>query len=252
MSSVSVRRVSLRFPLYGVDARSLKKHLAKVTVGGRLGRGRSGPSHITALEEVSFELRSGERLGLVGHNGSGKTTLLRTLAGAYEPDEGEVEIHGRRASLLDLSLGIDPTATGFDNIFLRGRLAGLSNQEIERRLDDIVAFSGLGPFLAMPLKTYSAGMQARLAFAVTTAVDAEILLMDEWLAVGDAEFQAAAQERLSRLIEQSSILVLASHDLNLLAAHCNCAIVMDAGRASPKMPISELAQYLQGHTSTPH
>ncbi|MDB5468218.1 MAG: transporter, ATP-binding subunit, partial [Phenylobacterium sp.] len=128
--SISCRDLTLRFPVYGVDAKSLKKHLANVTVGGRLGSSTRA-TEVTALSHLNLELKAGDRLGLIGHNGSGKTTLLRALSGAYEPDEGQVEVRGRIAALLDLSLGIDPSATGFDNIRLRGRIAGLSAKEIE-------------------------------------------------------------------------------------------------------------------------
>src|SRR5262249_31390477 len=149
--SISCRDLTLRFPVYGVDAKSLKKRLAAVTVGGRLGS-HAGVTEVTALSHIDLELRAGDRLGPVGPNGSGKTTLLRALSGAYEPDEGQVEVQGRIAALLDLNLGIDQSATGFDNIRLRGRIAGLSAREIEGKLDEIAEFTGLGPFLAMPVK----------------------------------------------------------------------------------------------------
>jgi lipopolysaccharide transport system ATP-binding protein len=242
-TSVACRDLTLRFPVYGVDARSLKKRLAAVTVGGRLGS-HAGVTEVTALSNVSFELRAGDRLGLVGHNGSGKTTLLRALSGAYEPDEGEVEVHGRIASLLNLTLGIDPSATGFDNIRLRGRVAGLSTRQIEARMDEIAEFSGLGPFLAMPVKTYSAGMQARLAFGAATAVEADVLLMDEWISVGDADFQKLAHKRLLGLVERAGILVIASHDHDLLRRYCNKVMRLEAGVASPVADIDDLDELL--------
>jgi lipopolysaccharide transport system ATP-binding protein len=234
----------MRFPVYGVDAKSLKKHLARVTVGGRLGASMAGATEVTALTNLNLELRAGDRLGLVGHNGSGKTTLLRALSGAYEPDQGQIEVHGRIAALLDLSLGIDPTATGLDNIRMRGRIAGLSGREIEARLADISEFSGLGPFLAMPLKTYSAGMQARLAFAAATSVEADVLLMDEWIAVGDADFQKLAHGRLLKLVERAGILVLASHDVDLLRLYCNKVMRLKGGVASPVADIRKLEELL--------
>jgi lipopolysaccharide transport system ATP-binding protein len=241
--SVSCRDLTLRFPVYGVDAKSLKKRLAAVTVGGRLGS-HAGVTDVTALSHVNLELKAGDRLGLVGHNGSGKTTLLRALSGAYEPDEGQVEVQGRIAALLDLNLGIDASATGFDNIRLRGRIAGLSSREIEGKLDEIAEFTGLGPFLAMPVKTYSAGMQARLAFAAATAVEADILLMDEWIAVGDAEFQKLAHKRLLKLVERAGVLVLASHDHDLLRLYCNKVMRLDGGSASPVADIGQLDELL--------
>jgi lipopolysaccharide transport system ATP-binding protein len=241
--SISCRDVSLRFPVYGVDAKSLKKHLARVTVGGRLGQ-TAGATEVTALSHLNLELKAGDRLGLVGHNGSGKTTLLRALSGAYEPDEGQIEVQGRIAALLDLGLGIDPSASGFDNIRLRGRIAGLSAKEVALRMDEIAEFTGLGPFLAMPVKTYSAGMQARLAFAAATSVEADVLLMDEWIAVGDADFQKLAHKRLLKLVERAGILVLASHDLDLLRLYCNKVVRLEGGVASPVTDIRKLNELL--------
>jgi lipopolysaccharide transport system ATP-binding protein len=242
-ASVSCRDLTLRFPVYGVDAKSLKKRLAAVTIGGKLGS-HAGVTEVTALTQVNLELKAGDRLGLVGHNGAGKTTLLRALSGAYEPDEGQVEVRGRIAALLDLTLGIDATATGYDNIRLRGRIAGLSAREIDARMDEIAEFSGLGPFLAMPVKTYSAGMRGRLAFAAATAVDADVLLMDEWIAVGDAEFQQLAHRRLLRLVERAGILVLASHDTELLRLYCNKVMRLDGGVASAVADIRKLDELL--------
>ena len=243
MVAISVSELTLRFPVYGVDAKSLKKHVARVTVGGRLGM-HAHATHVTALSRVNLELKAGDRLGLIGHNGSGKTTLLRALSGAYEPDEGRVEVFGRIASLLDLNLGIDPTATGLDNIYLRGRVAGLSAKEIDGRIDEISEFSGLGPYLAMPLKTYSAGMQARLAFAVATSVEADVVLMDEWIAVGDEEFQTSAHERLDDLIARAGILVLASHNLELIRGYCNKVMRLTGGVASEVTDIRRLDDLL--------
>ena len=242
--SIAVTDLSLRFPVYGVDAKSLKKNLARVTVGGRLGSSNTGATEVTALSNISFNLRPGDRLGLIGHNGSGKTTLLRALSGAYEPDDGQIEVRGRIAALLDLSLGIDPSATGVDNIRLRGRIAGMSSKEIEEKMDEIAAFSGLGPFLAMPMKTYSAGMQARLAFAVATAVEADVLLMDEWISVGDSEFKQLAHRRLLNLVEQAGILVLASHDTELLRLYCNKVMRMEGGIASEVKDIRRIDELL--------
>lgn len=199
---------------------------------------------VVALQNVSFQLRPGDRLGLIGSNGSGKTTLLRCLAGVYMPDRGVVEVDGSIASLLDLNLGIDPSATGIENIRLRGLVAGLSPAEISTKVDEIGEFSGLGPFLAMPMKTYSSGMQARLAFATATAVEADVLLMDEWIAVGDAEFRQQAHARLASLVERAHIMVLASHDHYLLRSLCNKVMRLDHGMASEVLDIADLDELL--------
>jgi lipopolysaccharide transport system ATP-binding protein len=244
-ASVSVQNLSLRFPVYGADARSLKKHLARIAIGGQLGKlDHSSTPIVAALSDVSFDLGPGDRLALVGPNGSGKTTLLRVLAGVYAPDDGIVRSSGRIASLLDLSLGLDPTATGFENIHLRGLVAGLSRAQIKQRLEEIAEFSGLGAYLGLPLKTYSAGMMARLAFAVSTAVDADILLMDEWIAVGDADFRESAERRLHSLVEQAHIMVLASHELSLVKSLCNKFMHMEHGVASPVLPMEEVDDFL--------
>jgi len=242
--SISVADLTIRFPVYGVDAKSLKKHLARVTVGGRLASSTAGVTEVTALSKVSLELQAGDRLGLIGHNGSGKTTLLRALSGAYEPDEGTIDVHGRIAPLLNLGLGIDASANGYDNIRLRGRIAGLSSKEVDERMDEIAEFTGLGPFLAMPVKTYSAGMQARLAFAAATAVEADVLLMDEWIAVGDADFQKLAHKRLISLVERAGILVLATHDVDLLRLYCNKVMRLEGGQASPVTDIRKLSELM--------
>jgi lipopolysaccharide transport system ATP-binding protein len=243
-ASITVSDLTIRFPVYGADAKSLKKALARaVSVGGALGR-HAGVTDVTALEGVNLQLKAGDRLGLIGHNGSGKTTLLRALSGAYEPDEGTIDVHGRIAALLDLSLGIDSTATGYENIRLRGRIAGLSTREIDERMDEIAEFTGLGPFLSMPVKTYSAGMQGRLAFAAATALEADVLLMDEWIAVGDAEFQKLAHKRLLKLVERAGILVLATHEAPLLKLYCNKVMKLEGGIASEVMDIRRLDELL--------
>lgn len=236
---VSCRNLTMRFPVYGIDARSLKKHLAGLTIGGGL-KTTARSTVITALSDVNLELRAGDRLGLVGHNGSGKTTLLRALAGAYEPDEGQIEVTGRMSALLDIGLGLNPSATGYENIRMRARIDGLSTATVNGLIDEIGNFTGLGQFLAMPVKTYSAGMQARLAFAAATATPADVLLMDEWVAVGDTEFRALAQKRLEGLAERAGILVLASHDTATLRRYCNKVVRLYHGAVSEVVDIGQL------------
>jgi lipopolysaccharide transport system ATP-binding protein len=199
---------------------------------------------VAALSHVSFSLRAGDRLALVGPNGSGKTTLLRVLAGVYAPDEGVVETVGKIASLLDLSLGLQPTATGFENIYLRGLVAGLSKAQIREKTAEIANFSGLGAFLGLPLKTYSAGMVARLAFGVVTSVNADILLMDEWLGVGDAAFRNKAQDRLMKLVENATIFCFASHDIGMLKQLCNKFLGMSGVRSTGLMDHDQLEEFL--------
>jgi lipopolysaccharide transport system ATP-binding protein len=202
----------------------------QVATGGQLGADAQGHVIVRAIDDLTFKLRDGDRLGLVGHNGSGKSTLLRVLAGVYAPSAGTAEIRGEIGSLIDISLGIDPEATGRENIYLRGSLLGMTNGEIGRHLDDIIDFSELGEFIDMPLRTYSTGMHLRLAFAVSTTVRPEILLMDEWLSVGDEHFRQKAELRMAELLRATSILVIASHSKELVLDTCNRAMWLEHGR----------------------
>lgn len=230
MSYIRARNLVVEFPVFTNSHRSLKNAVLNATTGGRLARDAGGKASVRALDDLTFDFKAGDRVGLLGHNGSGKTTLLRVLAGAYEPVRGSLALRGRVASLLDISLGMDHDATGYENIFLRGIMLGLKPREIRTRMDEIAAFTDLGEYLDMPVRTYSSGMQLRLAFAVSTSVEADILIMDEWLSVGDAEFNQKASERLTRLVQSAAILVIASHSPELIGRVCNRAMRLEHGR----------------------
>jgi lipopolysaccharide transport system ATP-binding protein len=243
MALVDIRGLTIEFPVYGADHRSFKRSIT-VAVGGSLGKASPAAQPLVrALHNINLKLEPGDRLGLVGHNGAGKTTLLRTIAGAYTPDEGVVLVEGKIASLLEPMLGMDSFVTGLENIRLRGLMMGMTNKQIKERTEEIAEFTGLGPFLGMPLKAYSAGMIGRLAFAVSTAVDADILLMDEWLGAGDAGFRAQAQERLMGLVASSKIVILASHDTHLLRSLCNKFVGLRSGKSTGVMTLEELDQF---------
>lgn len=198
--------------------------------GGRIMPSSRAVTVVESLRNVSLDLVPGDRLGLAGHNGAGKTTLLKTLAGVYEPTSGYMECRGRVANLLDVTMGMDFEATGLDNIRLKGLLHGLHAAEIARKTRDIVEFSGLGSYVEMPVRVYSSGMLLRLAFSIVTSFEADILLMDEWLGVGDADFSARAQIRLAAIVRNASILVLASHSQEILRSHCNRILTLDHGQ----------------------
>lgn len=184
--------------------------MGKIT-GGEIGRDVSNHVAVNALQSLTLELKKGDRLGVMGPNGAGKSTLLRVIAGIYEPTSGSIEVKGRIASLIDISLGMQPEASGFENIRMRGVMMGLSLKQIKSLEEEIAEFTELGPYLNMPIRSYSTGMHMRLGFAVSTAVPADILLMDEWLSVGDAAFNIKAEKRLEDYVKKSSILVIASH-----------------------------------------
>ncbi len=219
----------VEFPVFSNAHRSLKNTILHASTGGRLARSAGKQLKVRAVDNVSFEATPGDRIGLMGHNGSGKTTLLRVLAGAYEPVSGYLETKGRVASLLAITMGMDQDATGYENIFLRGVMMGMSPQEIRTKVDEIAEFTELGEYLEMPIRTYSSGMHLRLAFAVSTSVDADIVIMDEWLSVGDDTFKEKAAVRLNQMVENASILVMATHSKELLARVCNRVLHLEHG-----------------------
>ncbi|PAK10377.1 sugar ABC transporter ATP-binding protein [Burkholderia ubonensis] len=236
-SSIVARNIFVEFPIYENSHRSLKKAVLNLTTGGKIGQDAGRHAVVKALDDLSFDFVEGDRVGLVGHNGSGKTTLLRTLSGVYAPVRGELRVHGKIASLLDVSMGLDPDATGFENIYLRGILDGLKPARIRSKIDEIADFSELGDYLNLPVRTYSSGMMLRLAFAISTSVEADILIMDEWLSVGDADFSVKAAQRLEGLVGKAAVLVVASHDPTLVARVCNRRIMMEHGRMISDEPV---------------
>jgi len=221
--------VSIEFPLYHLGARSLKKRILASTPL-RLRTDQANRIVVAALRDLTFTIGRGERVALVGHNGAGKTTLLRTLAGVYEPVAGRLLVEGEIGSLIDPAAGMDHEATGRENIILRALYRGMSETEGQVLADEVAEFADLGDFLDVPMRTYSAGMHVRLAFAMATAIAPQILLMDEWFLAGDAEFMAKANERLARLVSDADVMVLATHDTAVVRRWCTRAIRLDAGR----------------------
>ena len=229
MSYVIAKNVVIEFPIYGGKSRSLKNTLIRAATGGTMAKDAADRVVVRAVSDVSFELHEGDRIGIVGHNGSGKSTLLRAIAGAYEPVSGTMEVNGRLATMLSITLGMDTEATGYENIFLRATVMGLKPRQIEPLVEEICTFSELGDYIHMPLRTYSSGMSMRLAFAISTSFPADIVLMDEWMSVGDAAFSQKAQDRLKNMIDNAKILILASHDDSLIRRNCNKIMRLDHG-----------------------
>ena len=239
MPHILAEGLAIEFPLYHVGARSLKKRLlAKTPL--RLQRDESNRVVVAALRDLSFSIGRGERVALIGGNGAGKTTLLRTLAGVYEPVAGRLEVAGSIGSLIDPGAGMDQESTGRENIMLRALFRGLSEAESQEMVEEVGAFSGLGEFLDVPVRTYSAGMQVRLSFAMATVIAPEVLLMDEWFLAGDADFMARARERLERLVTHADILVLATHEMSIVREWCTRAIRLESGRIVADGPVEEL------------
>jgi lipopolysaccharide transport system ATP-binding protein len=225
---VRVERVSKKF------CRDLKKSLrygladAAADLFGGGGAGTLRDEEFWAVDDVSFELKRGDCLGLIGHNGAGKTTLLKMLNGLIRPDRGRIEIRGRVGALISLGAGFNPILTGRENVFINGSVLGLSKREIQEKLGTIIEFAEIGDFIDSPVQSYSSGMQVRLGFAVATALQPDVLLLDEVLAVGDVGFRAKCYERLAAIRERAGLL-LVSHDTDQVARVCSHVLVLDHG-----------------------
>jgi ABC-type polysaccharide/polyol phosphate transport system ATPase subunit len=243
VAAISVENVTIDFPIYGATHHSLR-HTLLARTGGLIRREgmRQKRVVVRALDNVSFELADGDRLGLIGHNGAGKSTLLKALAGVYWPDSGAIRIDGRVSPLFVSAPGLDPDDSGFENIKTCGMFLGMTGQEIDRKAPEIASFCELGEYLELPVRTYSAGMVTRLCFAIATAIDPDILLLDEGLAAGDARFAARAERRMQRFIERTRILVLASHSDGLIRTMCNRAALMDTGHIVAVGSIDEVLE----------
>jgi ABC-type polysaccharide/polyol phosphate transport system ATPase subunit len=194
-----------------------------------MARRRNGPGHFWALRDVSFRVPPGESLAVIGPNGAGKSTLLQVLAGILQPDEGAIEVNGRISSLLTLGAGFDPELSGRDNILLAGAFMGIDHRDMMARMPGVIEFANLGQFIDAPIKTYSSGMNARLGFSIATAVEPDVLLLDEVLGTGDATFRAKSQERVVELMRAARAIVLVTHDMSWAREFCNHAVLLERG-----------------------
>jgi lipopolysaccharide transport system ATP-binding protein len=241
MAYIKFNNVSIDIPVFNANSRSLKNKIIRIVSIGKLGNDTSGHIIVKALKNLNFELKKGDKLGIIGSNGAGKSTLLRAISGVYPPTKGKAIIQGNVSSLIDISLGIDPEATGRENIFLRGALLGIMKERMKEIIDEIIEFSDLNEFIDMPVRTYSTGMHLRLAFSVSTVIkpevaiaralffEREVLIMDEWLSVGDENFKNKADTRLANLVNSTDVLVIASHSSELIKKNCNRVIWLENG-----------------------
>jgi ABC-type polysaccharide/polyol phosphate transport system ATPase subunit len=246
---LGARNLSLDYPLYDIGGRSLKKALLRGATRGNLAIEGTDRITVRALRDINLDIWDGDRVALLGPNGAGKTTLLKVLCGIYEPTVGRVVHSGKISGLLSASLGFDPYATGRENIILRGIHLDIRPSDMRGMVEEIAQFSGLGQYIDMPVRTYSAGMTLRLGFAISTCIEPEILVLDEWLSAGDAEFIERAQHRMERFVRSSRILVLASHSLPLLREWCNRGILLVGGHMVVTADIDEAIEAYEKHLS---
>jgi lipopolysaccharide transport system ATP-binding protein len=230
-SYIKAKNISLDYPILGYRGESLKSSIINNTIGGIIKiQGLSNKATtVRSVNNISLEAFPGDKVGLIGSNGCGKTSLLRVLSGVYPISEGQLKVKGRLSSMLNLNCGIDSELTGLDNIIFRLKLARINQKDISNMIDDIINFADLNNFINLPFRMYSSGMQARLVFGIATAVPSDIILMDEWLSVGDKDFNKKAAIRLNDYVKKSSILILASHDHKFVSNLCNKIITMDHG-----------------------
>lgn len=246
MYQLKAKDVSLVFPLYGNKPVPERLELKNTeTEDSRFIKNRAGAIvGVKALDGVTLDLVSGNRLGIMGENGSGKTTLLQVLSGILTPDSGQLVVAGHRSNLISIGLGLRHEASGRRNIFLSALAAGHKAVEIKARQREIEVFSELGEFLDMPVSTYSAGMRMRLSFAIATAFDPQILILDEWLSAGDAHFRKVAATRMNEFVGSAGILVLASHNPTLLQQNCDLGLWVHKGQTRSFGPIKDvMAEY---------
>ena len=231
MAKIELVDVTVDIPVYNVRGRSLKSMVFQHAIGGRVrARERGDVVVVRALDAVSASFSSGERIGVIGHNGAGKSTLLRVVSGVYAPTTGHVWVHGEVSALTDIMTGIDPEATGYENIIYRGILLGHTRSQAKALVPEIEAFSELGEYLNLPVRTYSTGMMMRLLFAIATSIRPAILLMDEMISVGDANFVEKARARLESVISEASILVISSHVESVIREFCKRVIWLEHGK----------------------
>lgn len=229
MASIKLESASIEFPIYEVSSRSIKKQLMRLTTGGTLSKD-SKVVTVKALNNINLNIQAGDRIGLVGHNGAGKSTLLRVLAQIYEPTSGSINVDGKVSALLDVMLGMDPESTGYENIVMRGLIHGLKRKDILEKQKAIAEFTELGDYLSMPVRTYSTGMRVRLAFSIATSVLSEIIVLDEVVGAGDSKFMAKAKGRFNSMLDKAEIVVLASHDDQVIEQFCNKVLWLNAGQ----------------------
>jgi len=252
---VRLDHVTVDIPVFDAGSRSFRKSFfvnkisklvsrSEANVGGSMQRDQKGVIVIRALDSVSLTLNDGDRLALIGHNGAGKTSLLRVICGIYEPTAGTAVIRGRLMPLFNMMEALAPDAKGSEMIRVRGALLGLSEAEIESKVEEITEFCQLGDYIDMPVRTYSTGMLVRLMFAITTATTADILVMDEFIGAGDAAFFERAKARMERFVEKASVLVVATHSPDTARQWCNKGVLMQHGRMLEIGPVEPvLAAY---------
>ncbi len=242
---ISVEHVTMKFNLNKEKVDNLKEYFIKLITH------KLDYKKFCALDDINFQVKKGERLAILGLNGAGKSTLLKTIVGVYKPTEGSIEKKGVIAPLLELGAGFDPNYSGKENIFLYGAILGYSREYLEGKLDEIIEFSELGHFINVPVKNYSSGMRARLGFSIATAVEPDILILDEVLSVGDAKFRKKSLAKVQSLFDSGVTVLFVSHNITQIKAICNKAILLEHGKIIAQGDVEEVASVYEEKTAKP-
>ena len=229
MSKIILKNVYLNYPVFSSDSRSFKKNVLNKIKSEKFKKNKSDILHIQALKNINLEIKEGDRIGIYGNNGSGKSSLLKVISGIYYPSSGSINVEGRINSLISLNAGFNENLTGKENSIFKLKLLGLKKDEINDKLNEIKNFSGLNEFFFLPIKTYSSGMLLRLSFSLSILCPHDILIMDEWLSVGDDKFQQQALSKINEIIRKSKILIIASQSKNILEKLCNKILTLHDG-----------------------
>lgn len=229
MSKIILKNVYLNYPVFSSDSRSFKKNVLNKIKSEKFKKNKSDILHIQALKNINLEIKEGDRIGIYGNNGSGKSSLLKVISGIYYPSSGSINVDGRINSLISLNAGFNENLTGKENSIFKLKLLGLKKDEINDKLNEIKNFSGLNEFFFLPIKTYSSGMLLRLSFSLSILCPHDILIMDEWLSVGDDKFQQQALSKINEIIKKSKILIIASQSKNILEKLCNKILTLHDG-----------------------
>jgi ABC-type polysaccharide/polyol phosphate transport system ATPase subunit len=240
MSYINIQNTSVLFSIYNSKTRSIKNQLVSA-IGGTV-KSIDNTVYVRALDNINIEIKKGERVGLLGHNGAGKSTLLKVISGIYEPTEGIVKTEGYISSLTDITMGMDPENSGYDNIIMRCIFMGMTFKEANEKIEDIIKFSELEEYIELPMRTYSTGMTLRLAFTIATSITPEILIMDEMIGAGDAAFIEKARKRSMELIKKTKIMVISSHDMSIMKDICTRGIWMEKGKIRMDGKINDVVE----------
>lgn len=243
--AISVSHVTMKFNLNKEKVDNLKEYII------RMIKGKLEYNKFIALDDVNFELNKGDRLAILGLNGAGKSTLLKTIVGVYKPTEGTILKQGVIAPLLELGAGFDPNYSGRENIYLYGAILGYSREYLNSKIDEIIDFSELGHFIEVPVKNYSSGMRARLGFSIATAVDPDILILDEVLSVGDAKFRKKSLAKVQSLFDHGVTVLFVSHNIQQVKAICNKAILLEHGKVIAQGNVDDVADIYEEKTGKP-